>query len=298
MFNKLFTFRPGELQGGGGVGGGTGSGLAMALAKSIIVAHGGQIWVHSEGPKDGFKVGFSIPLSEEDGMIAKGDQELVHASMRIIKQPPMLPCKTGSVKSVQGRGLGLGLSAGESASSQMAPKERSKNDEVRPSALTSAVVARINATRSTRDDAAVVTITPQNTGPEQIKCADSYISIMQGSGRNAQPEQKDGHEQRARVDFAATTGGAECTQGTATPPHTKVHVLVVEDSQICRTMLRKLLGTLSCTVQEAEVRLTHLFVGLVVGWLLVVGCCCLVVWLLVVGCWLFVSRVSLERRSG
>ena len=50
--------------------------------------------------------------------------------------------------------------------------------------------------------------------------------------------------------------GVQSTQAPS-PTKAKIHVLVVEDSQICRTMLKKLLGTLKCTVEEAEVRLTH-----------------------------------------
>ena len=42
-FRSIVQFNPNELQGGGG------SGLGMVLSRGIVVRHGGQVWLHSEG---------------------------------------------------------------------------------------------------------------------------------------------------------------------------------------------------------------------------------------------------------
>ena len=185
----------------------------MALAKSIIIAHGGQIWIHSEGSKKGSLVGFSIPLADEDGARPRGDQEMGN------KQPPPAPAlqfKTGSVVSM----LGPGLNAGEAGTSvQVDPPTNkipmdgtTKDDEIRASAHPPGIVDSTNAAESTIGLGVAATPVVAMNPPQSVR--------------------------QCPLDL----------------PSTKVHVLVVEDSQICRTMLKKLLGTLSCTVLEAEVR--------------------------------------------
>ena len=186
----------------------------MALAKSIIIAHGGQIWVHSDGPNKGFLVGFSIPLSEEDGGRPQGDQELMRGSLGNLKPPlpAVTKCKSESlVISVPQTG-----SKGENG----AQKEKSmtaaiKDDEIRATALTYGIIEPIKETSSS------------------------------------------GKEVVAKVPEVIRIGPKDVYQNPSDLLPTKVHVLVVEDSQICRTMLKKLLSTLSCTVQEAEVCLLH-----------------------------------------
>ena len=58
----MFFFDPRELH-GGGFGGGTGSGLGLALAKMITEAHGGHVWVSSEGIGKGASLAMGLPLS-------------------------------------------------------------------------------------------------------------------------------------------------------------------------------------------------------------------------------------------
>ena len=60
---KMFSFDPRELHGGGATGYGTGSGLGLALAKFIADAHGGRLWVQSEGVGKGEELAIGLPLS-------------------------------------------------------------------------------------------------------------------------------------------------------------------------------------------------------------------------------------------
>ena len=60
----MFSFDPRELHGGGGSGVGTGSGLGLALAKMIAEAHGGHLWVQSEGVDKGSVLSLGLPLSQ------------------------------------------------------------------------------------------------------------------------------------------------------------------------------------------------------------------------------------------
>ena len=61
--HDTFTFNPNELHGGGGTGGGTGSGLGLSLAKTIVEAHGGSVWVQSEGVGKGAVFAVGLPIS-------------------------------------------------------------------------------------------------------------------------------------------------------------------------------------------------------------------------------------------
>ena len=58
----------------------TGTGLGMSIAKAIIEAHDGELWVESEFGK-GTKVTFSVPMQNMDGIIKvkskKADKKLV-----------------------------------------------------------------------------------------------------------------------------------------------------------------------------------------------------------------------------
>jgi CheY-like chemotaxis protein len=58
-----FAFNPNMLHGGGGTGGGTGSGLGMAIAKTIVEAQGGCMWVQSDGVGKGASFVMALPLS-------------------------------------------------------------------------------------------------------------------------------------------------------------------------------------------------------------------------------------------
>jgi hypothetical protein len=59
IFKEIVQFNPNELHGGGHGG----SGLGMVLSKGIVEAHGGKMWLTSEGLGKGCTFGFGLPLS-------------------------------------------------------------------------------------------------------------------------------------------------------------------------------------------------------------------------------------------
>ena len=60
IFKEIVRFNPNELHGGCHGG----SGLGMVLSKGIVEAHGGKLWLTSEGHGRGCTFGFGLPLSK------------------------------------------------------------------------------------------------------------------------------------------------------------------------------------------------------------------------------------------
>jgi two-component system sensor histidine kinase KdpD len=44
----------------------SGTGMGLAIAKGIVEAHGGKIWIESGPTKRGTKVVFTLPVGEDD----------------------------------------------------------------------------------------------------------------------------------------------------------------------------------------------------------------------------------------
>jgi hypothetical protein len=216
-----------------------------------------QIWVISDGPEKGLMVGFSIPLTDKVDARPTGDEEMRYQEL---SQPPAR--QGDSVRSLrraseQGPGTESGPRSGSvqgrnivelSIPTQVAPPspltkrttlaERNaaaKDDEIRPSVPHPAIG------RESVGMIALQCVTGQNDPPQVSAMSHPKRKRVQG---DTSPSPKN-HPPR---DMSPTPGSA------SDPVSTKVHVLVVEDSQICRTMLKKFLGAMSCTVQEAEVR--------------------------------------------
>jgi signal transduction histidine kinase len=64
IFKEIVQFNPNELHGGGHGG----SGLGMVLSKGIVEAHGGKLWLTSEGLGKGCTFGFGLPLSKNEAL--------------------------------------------------------------------------------------------------------------------------------------------------------------------------------------------------------------------------------------
>jgi hypothetical protein len=67
LFKEVVQFNPNMLQGGGG------SGLGMVLSSGIIEAHGGSIWMTSEGIGRGCTFAFALPLSNPHELTSRNN---------------------------------------------------------------------------------------------------------------------------------------------------------------------------------------------------------------------------------
>ena len=207
---ETFTFNPNEIHGGGGAGGGTQSGLGMSLAKRIVEAHGGRVFVVSDGVGQGSTFVLGLPIS----MATPVQLEAVAVSGR-----PGSPGR-GSVS------LGPFVELGGPAR--------------RVSRRGSGVVGFADPVDEK------VAAAPADDAGDVAALATQVSSSVPFARTSAQ------------------TAGAPTTAATSVPPlepflpnrskgtGESMHVLVVEDSAVARTMLVKLLKTMKCTADEAE----------------------------------------------
>jgi two-component system sensor histidine kinase KdpD len=59
----------------------TGTGMGLAIAKGIVDAHGGRIWIESASTREGTRVVFTLPIGEDEGV--EDHQYSVSASEKI-----------------------------------------------------------------------------------------------------------------------------------------------------------------------------------------------------------------------
>ena len=267
LFKDLFTFKPGELQGGGGVGGGTGSGLGMALARSIVAAHGGQMWVTSDGVGKGIRLGFSIPLSA-DGARAAGDTGLGFGSAKRRREwqmsqvmfapgagpgpgaasPARTPRRDAPVKTAPRDATATAAAA---AVSPLFAQDQLKGDEARAPATAAAPAAQLSHaqkspplqvaadTGPTAAAAAAVAAAPPGDGDVPVVAVPVPVPVPVSVPVPVPAETK-----AAPVDEPPAAAVAAGTGAR------KLRVLIVEDSAICRTMLKKFLATLEVRVSQ------------------------------------------------
>ena len=214
---ETFIFNPSEIHGGGGRGGGTGSGLGLSLAKTIVEAHGGRLWVKSAGVGRGSVFAMGIPLGS-------GVCEVLDLHPKIgSKKEELLSDWSGKSNKTNTHSL-------LTNTSHVQPVPNSTKI---PALGPNGIVAMLSLQNPQIDDNHSTPTSPLMSLPpssrDGMATKDSRVSGICSVG-----------------DLAALTekGTDSCLLG--------MHALVVEDSKVARTMLVKLLKSLKCTTEEAE----------------------------------------------
>ena len=219
---ETFIFNPSEIHGGGGTGGGTGSGLGLSLAKTIVEAHGGRLWVKSAGVGRGSVFAMGIPLGSGACEVidffpqveTRKEQLMASWSARSNRTNlPPLPTFKDNVHQVP-------------------------NSTIVPVIVSTGTV-EISSVRNPRLDDINLSPSPQvmssplmsiPTSPrEETTTASGLIGVCSVG------------------ELSALTAGKGTDSSLS-----GLHALVVEDSKVARTMLVKLLKSLKCTTEEAE----------------------------------------------
>ena len=250
---ETFIFNPSEIHGGGGTGGGTGSGLGLSLAKTIVEAHGGRLWVKSAGVGRGSVFAMGIPLGsgacEVIDFLPVENHQNVSSSSRRSKKPQRFSNDRSSAKP--------SLSSGKSSTSARSPfrvLEMSSSHGTPPvsdkmaSDVHSGLRSRLlgGPSKSTEETC----LSPHLTGPVKASKEISATKLTLSPSPSSILED-------ANVIALDISNGSKIISATTAEKSTDsslsgLHALVVEDSKVARTMLVKLLKSLKCTTEEAE----------------------------------------------
>ena len=250
---ETFIFNPSEIHGGGGTGGGTGSGLGLSLAKTIVEAHGGRLWVKSAGVGRGSVFAMGIPLGsgacEVIDFLPVENHQNVSSSSRRSKKPQRFSNDRSSAKP--------SLSSGKSSTSARSPfrvLEMSSSHGTPPvsdkmaSDVHSGLRSRLlgGPSKSTEETC----LSPHLTGPVKASKEISATKLTLSPSPSSILED-------ANVIALDISNGSKIISATTAEKSTDsslsgLHALVVEDSKVARTMLVKLLKSLKCTTDEAE----------------------------------------------
>ena len=57
-----------QAEGNGAASGRSGIGMGLAIAKGIVEAHGGRIWIEDARTGQGARVVFTVPVGDDEGM--------------------------------------------------------------------------------------------------------------------------------------------------------------------------------------------------------------------------------------
>ena len=272
---ETFIFNPSEIHGGGGTGGGTGSGLGLSLAKTIVVAHGGRLWVKSAGVGRGSVFAMGIPLGSGaceiiDLLPAEGNANSSSSrrsrrcttELDLIKSQRSRDYERSSSK--PSTSVASPIRTLESSSSRGVPLDGDKIPSDVQSGSRSPLLGNLS-TKTTEElclnpnltgsakpltgtSAAKYSLNPLLTGPVKpltgISAEKLWSSSSNAEGQCVSTIAQD-ILNTSRVTSPTAEKGADSTLSG-------LHALVVEDSKVARTMLVKLLKSLKCTTEEAE----------------------------------------------
>ena len=245
---ETFVFNPSQIHGGGGTGGGTGSGLGLSLAKTIVEAHGGRLWIKSAGVGKGSVFAMGFPLGS-------GACEVI--DLLPVERYPSVPSSRRS------RNYTLEDEAMMMQRFNDRASTKPSSSSIKPTASPPSPILALEL-----------------SSPREILLASNKVASDFQSGEKSSPfVEKQQDEPSVSANSTANSATKLNSSPSAYPegggtvarnilntskltspraskstdsPLAGMHALVVEDSKVARTMLVKLLKSLKCTTEEAE----------------------------------------------
>ena len=229
----MFSFDPREIHGGGASGYGTGSGLGLALAKFITDAHGGRLWVESEGVGKGERLAMGIPLSTIN-------------APRVPNPPRTIPEE--EMEDIERDNNGT------DSANDVYHSTRQDSEKKISRLMTSEMIGLSTTEGSNQLPQRELTpiLTNRNT---------RLVLALSESSPSGQSTERGNHPPREGVPLDTNRNvriglppyeSMTSAQSTERAIGTGIlHVLVVEDSAVARGMLIRMMRSLKCTTAEA-----------------------------------------------
>ena len=245
---ETFIFNPSEIHGGGGTGGGTGSGLGLSLAKTIVEAHGGRLWIKSAGVGKGSVFAMGLPLGS-------GACEVI--DFFPLEKYPSVPSSRRSRKYALEDEAMMMQRFNDRASTK--PSSSSiKPTASPPSPILALEMSSLHETFSLSNKVAS-DVQSGDKSPlfvgNQIEEPSVSANSTANSATKLNPSPsaylEDGGTVVRNILNTSKLTSPRASKSTDSPL-AGMHALVVEDSKVARTMLVKLLKSLKCTTEEAE----------------------------------------------
>ena len=225
---ETFIFNPSEIHGGSD----TGSGLGLSLAKTIVEAHGGRLWIKSAGVGKGSVFAMGLPLGS--------------GACEVIDFFPQIESKKEQLLAAWSE------KSGRSNLSNMLPSPTFKDHVFQ---VPNATIVPVDVPIETLEMS-----TKRNPRRDDNFRSPSQQSMS--SPMRLKPTSPRSRSVSTREDMMTDNGLISAcsekeltalTAGKSTDSSLLgMHALVVEDSMVARTMLVKLLKSLKCTTEEAE----------------------------------------------